>query len=40
MKINDILPDADVLLALQPEELAGVLLELLFADENGSGMNR
>jgi hypothetical protein len=41
MRINDLIPEADVLLGLTPEELAGVLLEPLLAEGDGSSlMNR
>jgi uncharacterized protein (TIGR02391 family) len=40
MLLTDLIPDADVLFGLEREELAGVLLELLLADENSSLMNR
>ena len=37
MRLQDLLPDASVLLALEPEELAGVLLRVLASQEARSG---
>ncbi len=41
MSINSLIPDAQTLLALEPEELAGVLLQYLnLLPENASDLNR
>ena len=40
MKLHDLVPDTDTLLALEPEELAGVLLELLNHVDPTRGLNR
>jgi uncharacterized protein (TIGR02391 family) len=40
MRIIDLIPDVNVLTALQPEELAGILLEFLDANQDSGVMNR